>query len=183
MARRKNRPSPPPPARRGAPATIAELLPAVGGEAFRRFGFRQATLAARWREVVGPLYARWSVPEAIRKARGGEPALHILVEGPFAPQLQHVAPRIIEAVNRLLGPGTVSRIRLRQGVVPKRAAASPAHPPAASRATTPNLAGIRDPELRSALERLAAALSAPSGPVRGPNGRLQPEGPLPMEEP
>jgi hypothetical protein len=159
--------APPPPLRRGGPATLAELLPAVSGTAFRKFGFRQATLATHWREVVGPLYARWSVPEAIRSPRGasGGPVLHILVEGPFATQMLHVEPRIVERCNRLLGPGTIGRIRLRQGVVPRRTVLAEPPPVADRAAPAANLAGVHDPELRLALERLAGALAAGAAPT------------------
>jgi hypothetical protein len=147
------------PERRGGVREVGALLPEVGGMAFRRFGFMQGALLARWREVVGPVYARWSVPQSLRYPRGTKlgGTLTIRVEGPFSVQLQHVAPQIIDRANRILGHGAVARIRLVQGEVPVPAE-RPAVPPAPAPATGTNLSGIGDAGLRAALEELAAEL-------------------------
>lgn len=140
---------------------IGSLLPDVGGVAFRRFGFSRAALLGQWREVVGPVYARWSVPESIRFPRGEKSGgtLTIRVEGPFSVQLQHVAPQIIERVNRILGHAAVARLKLVQGEVPRQPA--PEAPPAdAPPIPVGNLQGVKDEGLRSALESLARELAA-----------------------
>jgi hypothetical protein len=150
--------------RGGGARPIGALLPDVGGVAFRRFGFVQGALLARWRDVVGPVYARWSVPQSIRFARGEKTGgtLTIRVEGPFITQLQHVAPQILERVNRILGYEAVARLRLVQGEVP-----APAERPVMAGVQGPapvtNLAGVGDATLRAALEGLAAQLSADGG--------------------
>lgn len=168
MAKRPRDPDAPAP-REGRPRAVGELLPAVGGMAFRRFGFAQGALLARWREVVGPLYARWSAPESLRFPRGRRDGalLTIRVEGPFAPQLQHLEGPIIEGCNQLLGAGQVARIRLVQGQV-ARPEARPDAPsaPAAAPAATANLQDIPDADLRAALADLAAALGTRRGPPR-----------------
>jgi hypothetical protein len=140
--------------------------------AFRRFGFVQSALLARWREVVGPVYARWSVPQSLKFARGEKRGgtLTIRVEGPFSVQLQHVAPQIIDRANRILGHGAVARIRLVQGEVP-RPAERPAPPPPPGQPQpgqppSANLAGIGDEGLRTALEELAAQLGSVRPPPR-----------------
>lgn len=155
--------------RRGA-YQVGALLPDIGGNAFRRFGFQQGALVARWREVVGPVYARWSVPQAIRFPPGSRvgATLVVRVQGPFALQLQHVAPQLVERANRILGAGVISRLKLVQGEVPAPepapvaadAPAKPAHDPGV------NLAGVADPGLRAALEALSAALARAKGPPR-----------------
>jgi hypothetical protein len=151
----------PQPERRGGVREVGALLPQVGGMAFRRFGFVQGALLARWREVVGPVYARWSVPQSLRYPRGAKQGgtLTIRVEGPFSVQLQHVAPQVIDRANRILGHGAVARIRLVQGEVPapSERPTVPAAPAAAPAAGT-NLSGIGDAGLRAALEELAAEL-------------------------
>jgi hypothetical protein len=149
------------------PLAVAELLPEVGGQAFRRFGFSQGQLVAQWRQVVGAVYAQSTVPESLRPGRGKGVGgtLTIRVEGPFAIHLQHVAPQIIARCNRILGDGAVARLRFVQGSVPG--------PPQADgpKATIspeplPNLARVTNPDLRAALEGLAAAIGETKGPPR-----------------
>ncbi len=150
---------------RGARA-VAELVPAVGDRAFRRFGFAQNAVVARWAEIVGERYARYSTPEALTfpagKKAGG--TLRIVVTGSFAPMLRHVEPQVIERVNRFFGYDAVARLALRHGDLPtvqRRAALSP-QPLSAETELT--LRGVADPELRERLELLARALSASTGP-------------------
>jgi hypothetical protein len=151
--------------RTGRAVSVSDLLPQVGGQAFRRFGFSQGQLVSHWRQIVGPLYARWTVPESLRPGRGKAQGatLTIRVEGPVATQLQHVAPQIIDRCNRLLGEGAVGRLRFVHGAVP---AAPPRPEPRAAVAVHPNLDRIRDPDLRAALEGLAAVISETAGPPR-----------------
>ena len=100
-----------------------ELVGDVGGQSFRRFGFVQSSIVSRWGEIVGERYAKVSSPESIRfpagKKAGG--ALTLLVEGAHAPLIQHLAPMIIERVNRFFGYAAVNRIVFRQGKPPRRA--------------------------------------------------------------
>jgi hypothetical protein len=154
-----------PAARANRPRAVGEMIGAVGGVAFRRFGFAQTQLFGRWRDIVGPVYARWTVPEGLRfphgKKLGG--TLAIVVDGPFATQLQHVAPQIIERCNRVFGYAAVARITLRQGEVPQIAEAT-ARIAAPSQPPSPELRAIRDGALREALEALAAQVGATHGP-------------------
>ena len=159
-----------PPARKNGVRDVGSLLPDVGGMAFRRFGFVQGALLARWREVVGPVYARWSIPDSLKFARGETTGgvLTIRVEGPFSIQLQHVGPQIIDRANRILGHAAVGRIRLVQGEVPKPAdrPAAPKPVPAPAPSGLANLSGVKDEGLRSALEELAAQLGTAKGPPK-----------------
>jgi len=161
--------------RRNGVRDVGSLLPDVGGVAFRRFGFVQGALLGRWRDIVGPVYARWSIPDSLRFPRGQKTdgTLTIRVEGPFSVQLQHVAPQIIERVNRILGHNAVSRLKLVQGEVP-----APAIRPQPVRARTAtetdvgvpgaasNLVGVKDEGLRAALEDLAAQIAIAKGPPK-----------------
>lgn len=152
---------------RGARA-VAELVPAVGDKAFRRFGFAQNAVVARWAEIVGEQYARYSSPESIGfpagKKAGG--TLRVVVTGSFAPMLKHVEPQVIERVNRFFGYAAVARLALRHGDLPtvQRRAVPVERPLAAEIETT--LRAIADPDLRASLESLARALSATTGPPR-----------------
>ena len=47
----------------GGARAVSELLPKVGGAAFRKFGFVQSAVVSRWAEIVGERYARVSSPE------------------------------------------------------------------------------------------------------------------------
>ena len=98
---------------------MADLLPAAGGAAFRRFGFVQSSIVSRWREIVGARYAAVSAPESIRFPPGRKSAgtLTLVVEGAHAPMLQHVAPVIQERVNQFFGYEAVARVAIRQGLV------------------------------------------------------------------
>lgn len=155
------------PVRKGRSArAVAELVPAAGDKAFRRFGFVQNAVVARWAEIVGEQYARYSTPEAISfpvgKKAGG--TLKVVVTGSFAPMLKHVEPQVIERVNRFFGYAAVSRLALRHGDLPtvQRRARSVEQPLGAETEST--LRAVADPELRASLESLARALSATSGP-------------------
>jgi hypothetical protein len=149
------------------PRSAGELVGAIGDPSFRRFGFVQSSIVSRWPEIVGERYSKVSSPESIRfpagKKSGG--VLTLLVEGAHAPLVQHLAPMIIERVNRFFGHPAIDRIVFRQGKAP-----SPAPPPARPQlAPVPKELGqglreIADPELRACLESLAGRIAASSGP-------------------
>ncbi|MBV9883415.1 MAG: DUF721 domain-containing protein [Sphingomonadaceae bacterium] len=154
---------------------VADLLPAAGGAAFRRFGFVQSSIVSRWREIVGARYAAVSSPESIRfpagkKSRG---VLTLVVEGAHAPLLQHVAPTIIERVNAFFGYPAIERIVFRQGIVEAaRAKARRAPPslrpigengPPLPAELGDSLRAVADDELRACLESLARGLSQGDG--------------------
>jgi hypothetical protein len=147
--------------------SAGDLVGDVGGQSFRRFGFVQSSIVSRWSEIVGERYAKVSSPESIRfpVGRKGGGALTLLVEGAHAPLIQHLAPIIMERVNRFFGYEAVNRVIFRQG---RPAATAP-------RVKRPDLrpvprelgAGLReiaDPELRACLESLASQIVASSGP-------------------
>ena len=145
---------------------IAELMPAVGGAAFRRFGFVQSSIVSRWPDIVGERYAATSHPESIRFPMGkkAEGVLTLVVRGAFAPMMQHIQPEIIERVNRFFGYHAVARIVIRQGEVARPA---PKRPAPASKVVPIELGAslktIADPELKAVLESLAAGVAASSG--------------------
>ena len=102
------------------PRAAGELVGDGGGQSFRRFGFVQSSIVSRWPEIVGERYAKVSCPESIKfpagKKAGG--ALTLLVEGAHAPLIQHLAPMIMERVNRFYGYAAVNRVIFRQGKPP-----------------------------------------------------------------
>lgn len=169
MTKPKN-PKPPksPDAPRGGRArSVADMLPQVGGAAFRRFGFVQSSIVSRWPEIVGPRYADVSTPESIRfpPSRREQGVLTLSVEGAHAPMMQHVAPEIMERVNRFFGYAAVARLIFRQGAAPKPVARrAPPSLKAVPIELGDSLRAIGDPELRACLESLAGAVAASSGP-------------------
>ena len=143
--------------------SVSDLVGRAGGAAFRRFGFVQHTIVARWPEIIGARYAAVTAPESIRFPHGrkSQGTLSLTVEGAHAPMLQHVVPTIIERVNRFFGYPAIERVALKQGRV-----APPAAPlkPAALKPVPADLGNslreIADPELRAVLESLARGLSS-----------------------
>lgn len=167
MAKTPRKPVAPPPERSRRARAVAELVPGIGGQAFRRFGFTQSALIERWPEIVGERYARHSRPESLSFPRGKQDGgtLRIAVAGALAPMLAHVEPQLIERVNRILGHAAVARIALRHADIDAPAAPPPALPEAPlSPEVRSSLRDIADPDLRASLESLAAALSASRGP-------------------
>lgn len=159
------------PRRGGRARAVAELMPDIGRAAFRRFGFVQSAVVTRWSEIVGPLYAGVSAPESIRFAAGERMGgtLNLVVRGAHATMMQHIAPEIIERVNRFFGYGAVARVQIRQGEVvgrtPRRTAPpSLAVPDLLAVELGSGLKAIVDPELRAVLEALAAGVAATRGP-------------------
>ncbi len=154
-----------PTARRGRVRSVAEMLPDVGGAAFRRFGFVQSSVVSRWGEIVGARYAEVSVPESIKFPAGkrSEGVLTLMVESAHAPMMQHVAPALVERVNRFFGYTAVARVMIRQGAVRVRSAV-PVRPAGAVRVIAPDLGeslrSIADPELRECLAALSRAVDA-----------------------
>ncbi|TCQ00121.1 hypothetical protein C8J46_102262 [Sphingomonas sp. PP-F2F-A104-K0414] len=145
---------------------VAELLPAIGGAAFRRFGFVQSSIVSRWPEVVGAKLAGASIPESIRFPVGKKQdgVLTLTVRGAHAPMMQHIAPEIIERVNRFFGYAAIVKVAIRQGEV---AAPVPRKAPPSIRPVPVDLGmslkGIADPELRAVLESLAAGVASTHG--------------------
>jgi hypothetical protein len=162
------------------PRSTGELIGNVGGQSFRRFGFVQSSIVSRWADIVGERYAKVSSPESIRFPTGRKSSgvLTLLVEGAHAPLIQHLAPMIIERVNRFFGHSAINRIVFRQGKPP---AAAP-RPARAELRPVPKELGeglreIADPELRACLESLAARIAASSGAPSLPEDS---EAPIPV---
>jgi hypothetical protein len=171
---RKTSPKPYERARGGEARQIADLMPAIGRTAFRRFGFVQSSVVSRWPEIVGAAHARHCVPESIRFPPGEkiDGILQLVVTPAHAPLIQHVVPEIIERVNRFFGYSAVARIKLRQGEVqapgttpssrPNGTGAPPSLRPIPMELGE-SLRDIGDLELRTVLESLARSLGDANG--------------------
>lgn len=170
---RKGRKSASSPDRIGGPRAIADLMPRVGGAAFRRFGFVQSSVVTRWAEIVGDRYAAISEPESIRFPAGkkADGTLSLVVASGHGPIIQHVLPEIVERVNRFFGYAAVAKVAIRQGEIATREPER--RPPPANLKPIPvdlgdSLRDIGDPELRAVLEAMAQGLA--NGSARGKIG-------------
>lgn len=148
--------------RGGRARRMGEMLPDVGGAAFRRFGFIQSSVVSRWSEIVGERYAGVSTPESIRFPHGkrAEGTLTLMVASAHAPMMQHVGPTIIERVNRFFGYAAVIRVAIRQGEIkraPVRAKREEMLPMPVELGES--LRTIADPELKAVLESLARGVA------------------------
>jgi hypothetical protein len=149
--------------RGGEARAIADLVPAIGGAAFRKFGFIQASLVTRWRDIVGDRLADITEPAMIRfpVGRKADGTLHLTISGAHAPMLQHIGPDLIAAVNRFFGYAAIARVKMTQGQVipaPRPVQPAPIAAPLPSEFGD-SLRDIADPELRMVLERMASGLA------------------------
>lgn len=153
--------------RGGRARSVSEMLPEVGRAAYRKFGFVQSSIVSRWAEIVGERYAGVSAPESIKFPKGerADGVLTLTVSGAHAAMMQHVAPEIIERVNRFFGYPAVARLSFRQGVAikprMKRNLVSPETPVPVELGDS--LRTVADPELREVLESLARGVAATHG--------------------
>ena len=145
---------------------MGDIVPVAGRAAFRKFGFVESSIVARWAEIVGDAYARHSAPDSLRFPLGkrADGTLTVLCAGPFATTLQHVEPQIVERVNRFFGYAAVARLALRHGELPKPPAArAAANDTPLSAETQSELRAIGDDGLRAALEGLARRIPVTKG--------------------
>ncbi len=155
--------------RRAGLRALAVSLPRVTQRAFGKRGFAEGGLAADWPGIVGAELAARCRPGKLAFARAAERrdgTLTLRVEAPFAVEVQHLAPQIMERINGHFGYRMVARLLLKQVAFSPRPATPPAKPEPAPE-LTPELAArlesVEDPELREALGRLGRAL----GPTPG----------------
>jgi hypothetical protein len=143
---------------------LADLLRASLNETFAKQGFTSAELVTRWTEIAGAEIAAHAEPLKIQWPRtdretAGTATLVLRVEGPTAIEIQHLAPVIIERVNRFFGWQAIGRLALRQAPLTRRARKVRSGPdPDATRAVAAALPEIADDDLRQALARLGAAV-------------------------
>jgi len=137
----------------------------------RQFGPSAGQLQARWREIVGETLWRVSEPVKLVQPRGAKAGtgaiLELRVDGPAAAIVQHQAEDILERVNLAVG-GTVTKLRIVQGLIRRAARPQPARakPPldAAKEAElVRGLADAPDGPLKAALLKLGRAVMRQTG--------------------
>jgi hypothetical protein len=172
MADRRDAPPPAPDRsdekRGGAgPRAIAEMAARLTRRPLGKRGFAEAALVTEWSAVVGSMLGSATLPLRITFPRGERigGTLHIrAASGAVATQLQHQEPLVVQRINGYFGYGAVLRLAINQGPVPARPVRkSPPVPrlePERERDLQDKLAGIDDPELKSALASLGRHLAA-----------------------
>lgn len=137
-----------------------------------RHGFAQPDVLLRWAEIVGEALSPTCRPVRVsyHGERGLGATLVVQTNGARAPEVEHLAPRIIERVNQFYGYRAVARIRITQsGAAPGFAEATSAFATPAVDPTGPEMdraaaltEGVEDAGLRAALTRLGANVLARS---------------------
>lgn len=160
------------------PRALSAAAAGVTRVACRRRGFAGGAaggaIVTDWPAIVGEILALHTAPERLsfsgREPRDGTLRLRI-DHGGLAVELQHLAPLLIERVNAYFGYRAVARLELIQAPVPapaRRPAPAPVDPAIEARLLR-ELDSVDDPELKTALEGLARAMSRPHR--RKPAGR------------
>ena len=156
--------------RRGKMRSVGRELPRIAGRALGKRGLGEAHLLAEWRTVVGEALARETLPMKLSFPPGGgrkNGVLKLRVTSGAALSVQHREPQILERINGFFGYGAVARLALVQGPLPEstRSGAREAQPltPAQAAALADSVSQVLDPGLKSALERLGAAILSGRG--------------------
>lgn len=147
------------------PRPLADIVARPLSEALQRAGFAATEVVTRWDEIVGEDLARRTAPIRIawtRRPQAGaapEPGtLHVRVEAPFALEVQHLTPAIVERVNAFFGWRCVAALKLTQVPLTRKTRAAPANPPPDERRLAGALEGVTDPALQASLRRLGRAV-------------------------
>lgn len=144
---------------------LGELAGRLLAGSFAKQGFASAELVTRWPEIVGadiaahaqPLKMQW--PRAAETEQREPGTLVLRVEGPAAIEIQHLAPVILERVNRYFGWQAVARLAIRQAPLARRAPKKRAVLDSAETAkVAATLPQVEDEGLKDALARLGAAV-------------------------
>ena len=150
--------------RRGGLRAIGAEIPRVAGTALGKRGFGEAQLVTQWEAVIGAEFAMKLSPERIVFSRGERRngTLRLRTSSAFAVEAQHLEPVLIERINAFFGYGAIARLVFVQGPpldapppapVLRKLSAEETH------AIEVRVAGVADPELRAALQRLGTAVA------------------------
>jgi len=136
------------------PRPIGALVPRVMRAAFRGRSPATAQVVADWEAIVGPMLAEVTTPR--RLAAG---TLTLACAGPVALELQHLAPALMERINRHLGRAVVQHLRFVQDPRQPPPPRAPVRPPA-GRDAERAVEGLPEGPLRDALLALGRAVLA-----------------------
>ena len=149
---------------------VGTFVPRLTRQAFEKYGFSAATLITDWAQIVGADLARATAPERLKWPKGvaahgkaveevdqGRPGATLIlrVDDGRALDIQYKGRQIIERINAYFGYRAVADLRILQAPIEARFA-EPVRPIAGPAQPTPaEVTAVEDPELRSALARMA----------------------------
>jgi hypothetical protein len=146
-------------------APLADFVGRAVADVFAKQGFAAVDIVTHWEDVVGPDLARRCEPLRLSFPRREDPdsfgILFVRAESAYAIEVQHLAPAIIERVNRYFGWRAVGRIAIRQGPVsPRRRRRPPPTEPApeAIAEIEEAIGPFADKSLQTSLARLGALI-------------------------
>jgi hypothetical protein len=169
-------------ARPVAAKTVGSFVPRLTKPAFERYGFSAAALITDWATIVGADVAAYTMPERLKwprrvewsgddvaeadKGRPGATLILAVLSG-RALDVQYKSGQLIERINAYFGYRAVAELRIVQvaSVKPSQSAGAAAlrtEPAPTVAKPKADLAHIKEPGLREALERMAAGLMARS---------------------
>lgn len=148
---------------------IGNLLPKITGKIFTKQSHILVHLIHNWGQVIGPEYAKFSVPARLNfmKGESTKGTLQVLIDGSHALEFQYLCGVMMEKINQSLGFEAIGRITLQQVPFPRR------QKPKSSQKARPEFAGkspalaqeidkIQDEKVRDALKNLLTTIIAES---------------------
>jgi hypothetical protein len=96
-------------------SSVGYVAARIAGKAWGDY----AVLITNWPDIVGPDYAPHTLPVKITfpggKQKNGDATLYIRVPGALAPELQHLAPALLQKINGFFGFPAVKMISFLHG--------------------------------------------------------------------
>lgn len=146
--------------------TLDKHFRKLTGPVFQKHGFAQGDVLSHWPTIVGREIAAITMPEKIRWPRGQEEkqggTLYLKVPAGRGLDVQYAATAILEKINGFLGYQVLTALKIVQdhdfqpAIKPQRPALAPT-PQVLAR-----VAPVSDADLKAALVRLGAGISAPT---------------------
>ncbi len=131
------------------PRPLANLVPTITQQTFRKHNPAAAQIIADWDIIVGPKVASMTVPR--RLDRG---VLTIACAGPAAMDLHYMGVEVINRINTHLGGQPVHTLKFTQAGMPRRPPPTRQSPPEAVLEAQQAVAELPDGGLKDALAAL-----------------------------
>lgn len=161
--------------------SISELASTINNRAFRRFGFAKSDIVLHWKDIVGEVLSRSSIPERLVMPKDYEKSdrkagvLHIRVEGSYAPEMQHLEPLVIDRINSYYGFKAVQRLVFHHGHIEQEPPIRKYVPPILSDSQDKELKfllkDIKDDKLRQSLFEVGAEILADVAPAKAKHSK------------